>query len=391
MRVLVTAIAHPTGISGVQRHALNLVHCLLQRPEISTVHLVLAPWQLHLPALAGLQPGDRLRIQIATTHRGAFSRNLWHLRELPVLARAVRADLVHLTHPVPFRSASMPCPVVMTLHDLYPFEIPSNFRFPQVIVNRWILRRALAQADAVSCVSRTTLDRLQNSGLGGASTYAFVPNCVEPSHAVSESSPLPRWNGETFLLSVAQHRRNKNLDLLLRSFGRMFAARSLPRTTRLVIVGMEGPETEKLRALTRQLNLTGYVDFLERLSDPELQWCYRHCAAMIAPSLTEGFGLPVVEARLAGARIVCSDIPTFRELAAPSMHFVSLHGNAEIALSNAIEDALLEPRPLPERIAEFESDAIAEQYMMLYQATLTLPAGIAHHHSNGAISERPAL
>jgi glycosyltransferase involved in cell wall biosynthesis len=391
MRVLVTAVAQPTGISGVQRHAFNLVHCLLQRPEIGAVHLALAPWQQHLPALAGLEPGDRLRIEIASTQRGALARNLWHLRELPALARAVRADLVHLTHPVPFRSASMPCPVVMTLHDLYPFEIPGNFRFPQVIVNRWILRSALSQADAVCCVSRTTLDRLQVSGLGVASAYAVVPNCVEPSRTVSACSPVPGWNGEMFLLSVAQHRRNKNLDLLLRTFGYMFAKRSLPPTARLVIVGMEGPETEKLHALVRHLNLPGHVDFLEGLSNAELQWCYLHCTAMVAPSLTEGFGLPIVEARLAGARIVCSDIPAFRELAAPSMHFVNLRENPEMALSAAIEEALLQSRPKPERIRELESNSIAEQYMTLYLATLTLPAGIAHgSHANVAITERPA-
>src|SRR6185437_6466448 len=112
----------------------------------------------------------------------------WHLRELPLLAHAVRAEIVHLSYPVPFRRAAMPCPVIVTLHDLYPFDIPDNFGFPQVIMNRWILRRALAQADAISCVSATTLERLQALELPAA-VRTVIPNCVEPGPAISHSSP----------------------------------------------------------------------------------------------------------------------------------------------------------------------------------------------------------
>lgn len=369
MRVLVTAVAQPTGISGVQRHAFSLVRCLLQREEITAVHLVLAPWQLHLPAMAGLNTRDRLDIEIATTSRGAIARNLWHLRELPLLAHAVQAEIVHLSYPVPFRRAAMPCPVIVTLHDLYPFDIPDNFGFPQVIMNRWILRRALAQADAISCVSATTFDRLQALELA-ASVSTIIPNCVEPGPGISHSSPIPGWNGEDFLLSVSQHRRNKNLDLLLRSFGHMVTSGALDRTTWLVIVGMDGPETSKLHALARRLGIERQTYFLRGLDDAELQWCYKHCAALVAPSLLEGFGLPVAEARLAGARIVCSDIPAFRELATPSMHFVSMQGDVEPALCAAIEHALRQPRPRPERLPELEPESISRQYVDLYRTVV---------------------
>src|SRR5206468_1268183 len=144
----------------------------------------------------------------------------------------------------PFRSAAISCPVVITLHDLYPFDIPANFGFPQVLANRWILRRALAQADAISCVSATTLNRLQAIYFG-SSIQVVIPNCVQPGPAVSHSSPIPGWNGEDFLLSVSHHRRNKNPDPLLRSFSHMLASGALPRTAWLVIVGMQGPETPK--------------------------------------------------------------------------------------------------------------------------------------------------
>ena len=392
MRVLVAAVAQPSGISGVQRHALNLVLCLLQCSEITAVHLALAPWQLHLPALAGLQQSDRLQIEVAMVKRGSIARNAWYLRELPKLARKVRADLTQLSYPVPSRRSFMPCPTVMTLHDLYPFQIPRNFGFPQVVVNQLILYFALRQADAISCVSNTTLRALRQSKLGTASLCTVIPNCVQPGPPSSPCSPLRGWKGEPFLLAVAQHRRNKNLALLLRSFGRLLASGQLPRTARLVLIGMNGPETRKLHTLAWKLDIASRADFLEGLSDAELQWCYRHCTALVAPSSIEGFGLPVVEARLAGCRVVCSDIPAFRELSGPNVSFFDLRQGAEHSLSMAIADAIVRPRPTPEPLPELALDTIAAAYLELYRMTLARQADtVGLSCTTGHFKERQIL
>ena len=43
VKILIAAASFSSHISGVQRHAFNIVRCLLRQPEISTVHLVVAP------------------------------------------------------------------------------------------------------------------------------------------------------------------------------------------------------------------------------------------------------------------------------------------------------------------------------------------------------------
>ncbi len=93
----------------------------------------------------------------------------------------------------------------------------------------------------------------------------------------------------------------------------------------------------------QNLGLTNRIHFLEGISDEQLQWFYAHCGALVAPSSTEGFGLPIAEALLAGCRVVCSDIPAFREVGGEHCRFVSLRGNAEESLADGIVATLADP------------------------------------------------
>jgi glycosyltransferase involved in cell wall biosynthesis len=81
----------------------------------------------------------------------------------------------------------------------------------------------------------------------------------------------------------------------------------------------------------------------------------------------EGFGLPVVEALLAGCRVVCSDIAAFREVGMEGCHFVPLGPGELDAFTTAIRLALCTPRILPMSMPWLSASAIAEKYIILYR------------------------
>ncbi len=372
MKILIAAASFSSQISGLQRHAFNVVRCLLQLPEISAVHLVVAPWQLAMVEDAGFEPDPRLTIHIAEMEVSSLSRNVWYYRELPALAARLRADVVHLTFPMPVDGASFACPIVLTLHDLYPYEIPKNFGFPKWIFNRLVLQQCLRNVDAIACVSEITGILLRR--YAPATTWrkaTRIYNCVEAEPLCAIQSPIPGWQGEPFLLCVAQHRRNKNIPLLLRTFDRLLRQRAIDRKMKLVVIGIAGPESRRIHRLVSDLRLDGRVHFLEGLSEPELQWCYGRCEALVTPSITEGFGLPVAEALLAGCRVVCSDIPAFREVGGDHCRFVALRGDEEKALAEAIVATVNQPARTPISLPQFSSSLLAQQYLGLYRGLIT--------------------
>jgi glycosyltransferase involved in cell wall biosynthesis len=279
---------------------------------------------------------------------------------------------------------------------MYPYEIPMNFGFPKFIFNRLILKQCLRNVDAIACVSEVTLLRLeQYSSTAVWQKGVRIYNCVEAQPHCAMQSPIPNWRGEPFLLCVAQHRRNKNLPLLLLTFDRLLRSGQVSSNMRLIILGITARDTRKIHRSVSTLGLGKSVRFLEGLSEPDLQWCYTRCEAVVAPSLTEGFGLPVAEGLLAGCRVVCSDIPAHREVGDGQCRFVALGREAEITLAQAIVGALREPKGQAVVLPQFSAPILAKQYISLYHRLLTpaVPMEIARSSTaiNVAASERQSL
>ncbi len=368
MRILVAAASFCSEMSGVQRHAFNVVRCLLKHRDVSAVDLIVAPWQRNLARTASADFDSRVSTHIAPMESTSVSRNLWYYRKLPALAASLRADVVHLSYPMPVNSARFTCPTVVTLHDLYPYEIPLNFGFPKFLFNRAILQQCLRSVDAIACVSDATrkqLGKYAPTSVWNRSTRIY--NCVEATSSRSARSPIPGWNGQQFLLCVAQHRRNKNIPLLIHTFVRLLATRDFDSDARLVIVGIRGPETKRIEKMISALRLEGKVHLLEGLPEDALQWCYARCQAAVVPSSTEGFGLPVAEALLAGCRVVCSDIPTLREVGGRHCRFIPLGDDAVERFAEGIRTTIREPAPLPVSLPQLSAEVLAEQYIGLYR------------------------
>jgi len=367
MRIVIVVVSSAEHLSGVPRHAANMARSLLTRPEITAVHLIAAEWQS--AALRDVLPLDdpRLNLHIVSIGRSSISRNLWYYNQLPPLAAKLRADVVHLTYPVPVNRRAFFCPTIVTLHDLYPYDIPANFGFPKVLFNRIVLQQCLREVDAIACVSDSTLRRLDVYGQQRALQKAVtIHNCVEPGPAAAMDAPFPGWDGEPFFLCIAQHRRNKNILLALRVFRRLLQGQEIKPSTRFVLIGIEGPETARIRRYIRTAGLSHHVVLLRGVSEAELHWCYANCELLLAPSIVEGFGLPIVEAMMHHCRIVCSDIPAFREVGGSSCRYVSLKPPAEDAFVLATAMQLKTIRFRTDSTDRFSSARVAAAYMQLY-------------------------
>jgi glycosyltransferase involved in cell wall biosynthesis len=366
MNLLISAVSRFTEPTGICRYASSLALGVARLKRFD-VTIAVASWQCEYFREV-FKAHRHATIKPIRIRNSPSDRNRWTLFGLPRVASRLKADAVHLAYPVPFIRKLFSSPVVMTVHDLYPFDSPGNFRFP--FVNRKILEFSLRQSDAVVCISANTSRRLSElfPVLGSSVLTETIHNPVEIPELSDSQGPVKGLRVGQFLLAVAQHRANKNLDLLIRTYANI---RDLGNAAdrRLVIVGSDGPETPKLHALVNRLNLSDHVYFLSSIDGSTLAWLYRSCSTVVICSSYEGFCIPLVEAISLGATVVCSDIAVLREIGSDRCSYFSLTPFPEQALADVL---LYSPAGQNSAYAEafrarFEPATIAESYQGIYE------------------------
>ena len=343
MHVLIPALHRPVKPTGVCRHAVNLAQCLAEHNDIHRVTLLIGDWQREYFEQSFNFNSSKIQLADVEIKNSSISRNLWFLLGLPKLAQSLQPDIIHMSFPFPFIRQWFKGEVVATIHDLYPYECPNNFGYPQVWFNQLFLQQCIHNSDGLISVSNCTLESLKSyfPKVNTTKKAAVVYNVVEFSDIGSRiPHQLDEQLSGPFLMTVAQHRKNKNLDLLIKAYGQLLEHGKLPENSRLLLVGSSGPETASLETLVHGLKLEENVYFLSGLADEELRWLYEHASLFVIPSSTEGFCLPLVEAITFGCPAVCSDIPIFREVGASQCRYFSLGQTAVQNLAQAMVDEL---------------------------------------------------
>jgi glycosyltransferase involved in cell wall biosynthesis len=365
MNLLITAVSSATAPSSVCRHAYNLVRCAANRKEVLQVTLAVGKWQtLYFHRLFKLHDSKINVISVGTSNN-ALARHLWHLHDLPHLAQALAIDVIHLSFPVPIRRSSLPCPVLVSLHDLKPCNENDSFGFPANFFNRVFLHHCLMEVDCVACVSESMLSRLTMRFPRIARGKAVVVN----NCTTLQFNDLVRPAGlqSRFVLVVAQHPLNKGISLALEAFAELLRKKKIEKETLLLVIGNHGPETTAIRSDIKQRTLESKVQLVTEVNEGELRWLYENCEVLIVPSLTEGYGVPVLEGLLCGSRVVCSDITDFREIGGRSCHYFDLHAKSQsAAMITAVCNALAEPARPAERAERFSTETAGREYLALY-------------------------
>ncbi|MGI9112024.1 MAG: glycosyltransferase family 4 protein [Gaiellaceae bacterium] len=278
-----------------------------------------------LRALAPLAPRAGLRLAAITRHPelvpagieavelSSSSQELRMTVTLPRLLRRLGAALGHFQYVLPLR---LPCPAVVTIHDLSFEREPSLMGRKDRLVFKTVVPRAARRALRVLTVSeRSRGDLVELYGIPDE-RIVVTPNAVDPAF-----TPGPGSHDYALLVGAVQERKNPLAALC--------AAESagLP----LVVAGPP-KDFELSRELERRgARVTGYVP------QAELVDLYRGAACLLQTSRYEGFGLPVLEAMACGTPVVTIDEPALREVGGDAAIYAP-----EVGLTDAIRQALAE-------------------------------------------------
>jgi glycosyltransferase involved in cell wall biosynthesis len=279
----------------------------------------------HLSELGGVE-GILIRRPLRTTRGNrpatAVERALGRFAQLPVelLPTRLEADYFHIAdHSYAHLALLYPRDRVgVYCHDIDAFRalLPGSGASPARVLLSRLLLRGLRHARVVFHSTLTVREEILRHALVPARRLVQAPFGVAAEFL---NVSAQNESGQPYLLHVGSCIPRKNIALLLQVFA---AARA--RDPRLQLVQVGGQWTDEHRAYLERHQLTPHVQQRRGLSREELATLYAAAAVVLVPSLSEGFGLPVIEALACGAPVVASDIPVLREVSLEGVQFCSL-------------------------------------------------------------------
>ncbi len=210
---------------------------------------------------------------------------------------------------------------VIFLHDLIPLTHSEFCRPGERGHHERRVRNALIMAQGIIVNSQDTLTELTR--FAARSNLPLPPAVVAPlASGLPAYTAGPRPIAQPYFVMVGSIEPRKNHWMLLNIWRRMVECTGA-LAPRLVIIGQRGWECENVVDLLERCEpLKGVVIEKGACTDAELVTYLRHAQALLLPSFTEGFGIPIVEALSLGTPVIASDLAVFREIAADIPEYV---------------------------------------------------------------------
>lgn len=314
MRALVEASAAFDQVAGIGRYSRNILRSVMS---------MLPDWEwrlLHAPVARSpeVDPGTWLSGRNAVPVRLPMSRRsadaLWFRARVPLDAQLLTGRLDVVYSPDFTAPPAIRVPRIVTVHDLAFLTHPEHTTRALRTYLSAVVPRQVAQADMVAVVSDATRrDVVELLGVP-ESRLVIIRNGIEdrffgaPPLTARDRDAL--GVPEQFLLMVGTIEPRKNHINVLRAVSALSPGDWLP----LVVAGRPGWGYEATLALARQMESDGLVHMLEYVPEAVLPSLYASAVAVLYPSWTEGFGLPILEAFAAGTPVITGTSPALREV-----------------------------------------------------------------------------
>lgn len=316
-----------------------------------------------------------------------FKKQNWHIvpvdvqwytfREqfvMPIHFYRARLDLLHVPHynlPLLYLKKT-----VVTIHDFIVDDFPTARASTLYPIWLWIKKKAYrltiwkAIRQSVSVITITEFSRKKIiTNFPWAAKKIFITyEAVDPLLGDADWQTVSQRGLQSpYLLYAGNTYPHKNLERFLQAAHMVYQA---GEKFQVVLVGKRDYFSRRLEAMTTAIDMKNVLYF-GYATDGELRLLYEHAQAYFFPSLSEGFGLPGLEAMQSGVPVYAANNSCLPEVYGPAASYFDPLSDAEIqaSIKRSLHDILERQRLIEagkKRLDDFSWQRMAEQTMAVY-------------------------
>ena len=285
----------------------------------------------------------------------------WYKYHLPVFKQI---DIWHTTSQdsayFPFHFKK---PIVFTIHDLNYYH---DERKSMTKRNNWLkqLQKKVDASSHIVFISEYTAKDVQTHISLKGKPFSIIYNGCNFNETSLPTIPIHAPK-EPFIFSIGTIALKKNFHVL--------PALLVNNQLKLVIAGItQQPKyLEQIISEAKKWGVENRLIFTGAISENDKQWYYAHCRAFVFPSLSEGFGLPLVEAMHFGKPVFISNATSLPEIGGDAVYifpdFNPQHMQAVFESGMKDFNANNRAEKVMARAALFNWDEAAQAYLNIYQ------------------------
>jgi glycosyltransferase involved in cell wall biosynthesis len=329
----------------------------LDAPNVERVCVVGPPGEVEVARSRTRQLGRAvLDHALPSAPRVWVKNSYWSMVRRRARARtstAMRSDVLFCPFTAPYYHDPA-VPLVAIIHDLQHLAYPEFFEADQRRYRQEHVVDACRRAARVVCISEHARQTLLASVAVPPERVTTIPHALlhtlETPPPTEINAVLQRLGVQRgrFLLYPANGWPHKNHRRLVDAFAE-FTRKRPASDLRVVCTGAADGSMQAVAEYARQQAPGAFV-FAGYVSDPELSSLYDACAALVFPSLYEGFGMPVLEAMARGKPVLCSSVTSLPEIVGDAALLFDPTNVGQIAEAiDAVESQPLRVRAIAQR------------------------------------------
>lgn len=286
---------------------------------------------------------------------------------------SLNPDLVHfgmVQQPVFYKGR-----VVTTMHDLTTIHFKNPSKNPLIFtikqqVYKWVNKKVAKKS--LKIITPTQFVKTDVVNFTGVNPEKVVVTLESADHISEAAKPINGLEDKNFIMYIGRPTPHKNLDLLIDAF--KIIQKTNPELY-LVLAGKKDALYEEHEQNAKKKGVKNVI-FTGFISDGELKWLYQNTACYVFPSLSEGFGLPGLEAMIHGAPVASSNATCLPEVYGNGADYfdpLDSRGMADVVLSiinNKKHSEELNNRGKAQ-VAKYSWERMAKQTLEVYDRALS--------------------
>ena len=250
------------------------------------------------------------------------------------LLDSLKPDLVHFphfNHPFLYRGS-----FVVTVHDLTLSRYAERGNFLRRTAYHKVMASAVRRSAKILTVSNFVKKEIAEQFKVPVSKIVTTYNGIDKKFTkITNPRVLKRAEkyglSEPYILSVGQWREHKNLVRLVEAFALIQKKKRWKGRIDLVFVGREDPKYPRLAEAVSKLGLGKSIKSTGFVEDNDLVSVYNCAKVFVMPSLSEGFGLPGLEAQSCGVPVASSRATALPEVYGRGAHYFNPTSSSDMA------------------------------------------------------------